>query len=303
MSYASEPMSQLQTSIYVLIATLILIAACGKPTIPVTQVSDPVNSKSAEPVHVEDATVDFEGVSFRYDANTFGDLKYEVVPVYPLHAPDEKPDGVAPEHILFTFALGREYSKAHIAVYPLNEFPEAYSVSPELIKGMKEKIEGLRKVLQDPSFRLDDEIPRLPYRDAGDNFYVKVRHFDFENGDGIIFVTHWMHGLDLVSNRNLLYRFEGVTRDGKYYVTGEMPVSVNFLPDDTPNEFEGYTYENLYDFSGDPKTYNDRNPTQRYRNYMESISNRLEKLQSREFSPNLEKFESVISSLQITDRK
>ena len=86
MSYASEPMSQLQTPVYVLIATVILTAACGKPTIPVTQVTDPVNTKSAEPAHAEDATADFEGVSFRYDANTFGEVKYEVVLAQPLQA-------------------------------------------------------------------------------------------------------------------------------------------------------------------------------------------------------------------------
>ena len=299
MSYASEPMFQLQTRVYVLMVGVILIAACTKPTIPITQVSDPVKTKSAEPAHVEDATVDFEGVSLIYDANTFGEVKYEVVPARPLESPDDKPDYVAPEYVLFTFELGRESAEAEIAVYPLNDFPVVYSVSPDLIELMREKLDGLKRVLQDSSYRLDDEIPQLPYRDASDNFYVKVRHLDFNDGEGIIFVTHWMQGLDLVSNRNLVYRFVGITRDGKYYVTGEMPVSVDFLPDDTPREFEGYTYENLY---GVPD-HSNNSLTPRYKTYIESITTRLEKLQPRDYSPNLEKFESVISSLQVSDKK
>lgn len=281
-------------SISILIISGIFLG-CGTTKVPVTELSDPDNSKNSDAqLHVSEETIDFEGVSFRYDASTFGEVKWETVPAVPLERPDDKPDFAGPAHVLFTFALGREDGKARIAVYSLPEFPKAYSVSPRTVNFFNEEIAGLRKALKNPSFRLDEEIPHLPYRDASDNFYVKVREFDFEGGDGIIFVTHWSHEADLVSNRNLLYRFEGITHDGKFYVTAELPVSVDFLPDNTPSEFEGYTYENLFSFGGDSKT-----AAKRYKTYLESITSRLEKLQPADFSPNLEKFESVIASLRI----
>jgi hypothetical protein len=279
-------------------ACFLLIAcflSCNiKPEIRSNEGSLESKSESAEEAIPSEQAVDFEGVSFTYDPRVFGDVKKEVVPEVKLKEPDEKPDEVAPQHIRFEFEFGREYSKARIAVFPLEGFEDVYGVSPDSVANMKEYIAGLRKVVNDSSFRVDGQIPHLEFRDASDNFYVKVRDFDFPSGDGVLFVTHWEHGVDFVTNRNLLYRFEGITADGKYYVTAQAPVSVAFLPDDSPREFEGFTEEDLMEFMRNSKV-----AVAKHKKYIESISTRLEKLTSSDFSPNLEKFEAIISSLKI----
>ena len=252
-------------------------------------------SESVEEAVASDQAVDFEGVSFHYDPRVFGDVKKEVVHEHKLEDPTYKPDHVAPEYIQFEFEFGREdSSKARIAVYPLDRFDDAYAISPQMVKYINDHIAGLRKALKDPSFRLDGQIPHLEYEDSWDEFYVKVRDFDFPSGSGIIFVTRWSIESELMSNRNLIYRFEGITSDGKFYVTAEMPVSVAFLPDDMPTEFEGYTYENLY--KGDS---NSKDAEARIDEYRKSITTRLENLSSNDYSPNLEKLEAIISSFRI----
>jgi len=260
------------------------------------------NEGALEPKHdsVEEAvpsdqSVDFEGVSFTYDPRVFGDVKKEVVPESKLDDPSFRPDDVAPEHVLFEFEYGREYNKARIAVYPLDKFDDVYAISPQMVESINKQIAELRKVLADLSFRPNGQIPHLEFEDSSDDFYVKARDFDFPSGSGIIFVTHWNIENDLISNRNLIYRFEGITADGKFYVTAETPVSVAFLPDDSPQEFEGYTYDNLFKESANSKAARAR--IEEYRN---SISTRLEKLNSNDYSPNLEKFEAIISSLKVT---
>lgn len=243
-----------------------------------------------------EVSVEFEGVSFSYDPRVFGSVTNNIVPEHKLVNPSFRPDGVAPECIQFEFELGRKDvgAGARIAVYPLDRFDDVYATSPHMVGVIKKEIAGLRKVLKDASFRLGREIPHLEWRDAGDDLYVKVRDFDFPTGSGVIFVTHWSIEPTLLSNRNLIYRFEGITADGKYYVTAETPVSVAFLPDDEPEEFEGYTYRNLYGENS-----NSKDGAARIEMYRSSILMRLEELNSNDYSPNLEKFERIISSLRI----
>ena len=240
--------------------------------------------------------VQFDGVSFRYDPNVFGDVKNEIVPECRLEKPDSRPDYVAPAHVRFTFDLGSEHNKAELSVYPLAEFPTVYAVNSEMVDSIRDQIKILKLVLKNQSYRdADGDIPHLPYRDASDTFFVKVRRLDFSGGKGIVSVTHWTHGVDLVSNRNLLYRFEGITDDGKYYVTAETPVSVTFLPNGSVEEFEGFTWQMIIEAGqGNPSS------KKRYDAYIESITNRLEKLGPNDFQPHLEKFESIIKSLKVT---
>jgi hypothetical protein len=275
-----------------------MLSACSyRPAIRSNEGSLEPKHESVEEAVPSDQSVDFEGVSFTYDPRVFGDVKKEVVPEHKLEDPTDKPDYVEPKNVRFDFEFARRPSEANarIAVYPLDQFDDAYSISPHMVGVMKERITGLQKALKDPSFRLLGQIPHLEFADASDDLYVKIREFDFPSGDGIIFVTHWNSELSLISNRNLVYRFEGITADGKYYVTAETPVSVAFLPDDSPLEFEGYTDENLYYGNS-----NSRDSEARIEKYRNSIATRLEKLNSNEFSPNLEKFEAIISSLKIT---
>ena len=53
------------------------------------------------------------------------------------------------------------------------------------------------------------------------------------------------------SNRQLRYIFEGLTDDEKYYVLAEMPVSVDFLPKDSSDEYEGYKIPEGEKFNGE----------------------------------------------------
>lgn len=276
------------------LASMFVLACNMRPVVRSNEGALEPKSESAEETIPSEQAVDFEGVSFNYDPRVFGDVTKEVVPEHKLEDPTYKPDGVAPECIQFEFEVGREYSKARIAIYPLDGFDDVYAINPNMVKMITGDITGLRRVLKDPSFRLGRAIPHLEYRDASDDFYVKVRDFDFPNGSGIIFVTHWSIENDLISNAHLIYRFEGITTDGKFYVTAEAPVSVAFLPDDSPNEFEGYTHENLYTANS-----NSEETTARIEKYRKSITTRLEKLNSNDFSPALDKFEAIIASLKI----
>ena len=252
-----------------------------------------VEASSQQKPSGQDKAVEFKNVSFRYDPDVFGKVQSETIAAQALDEPGDKPDGVAPEYVNFAFEFGREDNPAHISVYPLNDYAKAYSANSRLVKTVQQKLKGLKEVIKDPSYRLEGEIPHLPFRDASDNFYVRVKQFNFVGGKGVIFVTHWTHGAALVSNKNLVYRFEGLSDDGRYYITAETPVSVRFLPFEPPDKFEGFTYEHLFE------AYRRAEMKRRYDDYLKSITDRLKKLEPVDFYPNLESFEAMIASLKV----
>jgi hypothetical protein len=284
-------MKQICTFVSLVTLTVAVCASCQGHTEQKSQAAVTVNAPTVEPSG--EKRVEFDGVSFSYDSKVFGDVENEIVPVYPLEEPDYKPDRVAPKHLHFMFALGRPDRNAHLSVYPLDEFPKVYSVNPEFVKAMERQIEALKRVLKDPTHRYRNEIPHLPFEDVSHSFYVRVRHFNFVNGRGVLFVTHWAHGYEFVSNRNLIYRFEGIVNDGRHYVTAETPLAVTFLPAESPVEVEGLTWKELVNADENAEA------GRRQQIYIKTITDRLEKLGPSEFQPHLEKFESIIRSLKI----
>lgn len=113
---------------------------------------------------------DFEGVSFTYNPQIFGEVRSERVAAHPLENSTDKPDSVAPAYRLFTFDLSTPYSNMEIAVYPIDDFPKMYAVNKSSVEASKKQNEYLRKVLKDKNFHVENQIPFLPFRDAHQTF-------------------------------------------------------------------------------------------------------------------------------------
>ena len=235
--------------------------------------------------------VNFKGVSFNYNPQIFGAVKSEEVTEYALPDATYKPDGVEPQHRLFTFDLTTDFGEMYIAVYPIDDFPRMYAVNKSSVKALEKEVNGFKKVLKDKNFRIENQIPYLRFIDSTQVFQVKVKHFPFQNGKGILFLTFWDTQVELPSNRQLRYVFEGLSDDGKYYVLAEMPASVSFLPDDSSEEYEGYkiNWNKLQD----------KVEMKRFAEVNKKIAARLEKLPQNQFKPELKYFEEIISSLKI----
>jgi hypothetical protein len=234
--------------------------------------------------------VEFKGVSFRYNPEIFGEVRVEEVAEYPLKEETDKPDYVEPRHLSFRFGLAADSSVANIEIFPIEDFPRMYAVNKDSVKMMKEEIEAFKKILKNKNYRVKGQIPYLRFLDAHQVFQAKVKHLGFQNGSGIFFVTYWDIESALLSNERLRCTFEGLTDDGKNYVLAEIPVSVAFLPKSQPDEFEGFKEDDFY-----KKDTGER----RYRQYVSSITKRLENLPPEQYEPNLKSIEEMISSLKI----
>ena len=231
-------------------------------------------------------------VSFDHNPSVFGGFEREVVAEYRLQEPDHKPDGVAPRHVKIETASGRDGRNTVVEVYPLEGFLPMYAANGELAEWVNEKIESLKVVMENKDHRLRGEIPHLPYADVSQDTIAQVRHVPFKNGKGVLFVMSWSHGIEFVNNDRLFYRYEGLTDDGKFYVTAEMPIRVAFLPEDEgANKVDGYTWEELVTDTGT----NSERPVK----YLADVTERLERLRDKDFTPALHQFEALVRSIKV----
>jgi len=237
--------------------------------------------------------VDFKGVSFSYNPQIFGAAEFEEVAEFPLENESDKPDNVAPRHLLLTLKKSNR-REAVIAVYPIRDFRRVWKPVEKNTKYIfDDELENLRKVIKNTKFRRGGrEIPYLLYYDAHQTFNAKVKSFSFQSGKGIFFLSQINQDVMLVNNDRLTYYFQGITGDGKHFVLAEFPVKVSFLPDSwRAEEFEDYQIPAYF--------YADKTNQKRYDQYISKITKRLENLPPDQYEPNLKRFEEIISSLKI----
>lgn len=121
---------------------------------------------------------------------------------------------------------------------------------------------------------------------------AKVKNASFQSGKGVFFLTQNVQEKDIVNNGHLEYDFQGISRDGKYYLLAQHSARVSFLPDDYHvGKFEDYTMPDTIKRS--------ESEEKEYDKYIVKITKRLENLPADQFEPNLNESEKIISTLKI----
>lgn len=264
------------------------------------------------------------GVSFTYDASLASDVKAEVA------RPEGcgKPGDVLPTHVAFTLA---GYPKPHespfmqppeIRVFPVAEYRRALAAcekemaatiigsSPPLsyvsdfddevrtLKALSAARPGpralgawLRKKSRGREY-LRGRMPLVPMYDVGEALRAKVSYVDFRGGSGVAFVTQYTIEDTLVSNQALAYVFQGLTRDGQYYVSAAFPVAAPFLPSD-------YTEREAARLGLNQAVLSDTKLERRYKNYLARTARRLEALPPGDYRPGLGLLNDLLRSLDV----
>jgi Leucine rich repeat/Leucine Rich Repeat len=229
---------------------------------------------SEEPI----TTVEFHGVQFEFTSSLAESVWPEIGAALP---PSEGGAWVNPEHIRFTFA-GHTKPESfrfdwvgpaghpQILIYPAQEF----STMSEIAKG---EIEAMQRLLEARPPVPEGEIPLLPLYNNGQVFHAQVQYLDFQHGSGVRFITHYTQEVvGRLTKENVFYTFQGLTRDGKYYVAAFFPITSPGLRDEMVEEpWEVAQARLVEDIQ-----------------YLDSLS-------SQAFTPELELLDSVIQSLVV----
>ena len=235
--------------------------------------------------------VAYGNVTLEFDPGLAKDFIAETAPAVPLVDKTDKPDGVAPAHVEITLrdsyaaALGREagspYALPRIFVFPASD-PADPRFDDEF-PTMRGAVAGLGKLLGRRAGSVAESIPFLPWADERQLFIGRKRLIRFRNGRGVLFLTQYDQEEGPVSNEYLVYTFQGLTDDNRWYVSAVFPVSAPGLPA-PPGAAGSASFRAGYD------------------RYMKQTTDRLNRLPAKRFVPNLSLLDGVIRSLKVAPR-
>lgn len=287
---------------FVLLLSLLSISGCNKAE-PTKSTAKSEQAPQIESLQGSEKRISFEGISFTYDSSLFSEMKPGIAAAAPLQDPSDKPDYVAPKHIAFRFK--GDYAKKHkqsffnpkIAIYPVDEYKQAFSKSKEYVDNLEKEIEKLKALLAQQSDTVKGEIPYIPFIDAGQAFHAHTKRVGFQNGKGILFLTQYNIEPSLINNQGLTYIFQGLTEDGKYYVLATFPVSVSTFPNNTEAKSHlGYTLPESF--------YKNADANQKaYDEYLVKVTRELEGLSRDKIDPDLTVFEKLVRSIRVEGNK
>lgn len=200
------------------------------------------------------------------------------------------PWAIAPQHtkiVLDNYSGLTTFLDATIRVYPADEFS---AVSDQV----KENIRKLRGLI-DKTLPLEKEnIPSIPFFNAGKVIASQMQIISFKNGAGVRLITQYDNGIVAINKEELFYNFQGLTSDGKYYIIVILPSTPDFLPyDSTQHTIDSPT---ALDF---PPYYNPNATADDLTAYFTAVTDKLNSLTPQDFRPSLSTLDELTQSLSI----
>ena len=278
---------------------VLTLAACGSPAtaIPATEVPasptplpatpiPPTEVPAATPTSPEVTPLTYGPLSFVLPEGLASGISGSQLP--PAEGEGIPPWEVTPGHTRITlegYPLQDKFHQPQIFVYPASAYAE-------LFPGAFESIHRLDNILYDPAgINLNQPLPLVPFFNAAQVFASNVQAVSFQGGGGVRFVTEYAQAPVPVNNHDLFYNFQGLSRDGNYYIIAIFPVTA-------PNLAETSDPAALVPAGGVafPDT-NSSNPD--FQGYYAAITDLLNGTAPEAISPSLSQLDALIQSMQI----
>lgn len=183
------------------------------------------------------------------------------------------------------YILQGKFHQPKIYIYPT----QAYA---EMVPPAFESLHRLNNILGNSSAPISPEqLPGVPFFNAQQVFASNIQGISFQNGSGVRFLTQYAQYTAPVNNHELFYHFQGVTRDGAYYVIAIFPVNAQLLAD---------TSSPLAALPPGGIAYPDTNdPNSDWQGYYTAISNQLNAASLDTFTPAIHQLDALIQSMEI----
>ncbi len=257
----------------VLLLVSISLAACSPASLSQAQ-SDPLNTTIPPLNEAANGTIS-ESLHYRLDPALASSAS--VVKIEPVASTSEssywEPAPVYRRMTLEGYAVSEHVFKPQIFVYPVEEFK---SVNPAAAK----EIERLQAVLA--SAQELQGMPFLPLVNAAHPMTARFEKLNFQNGQGIRYLTQLSQGINPINNYELIYTYQGLTGDGKYYIAAILPVTNPALPAD--GQLSNTAREEL---------------AKSYQGYLADTSSTIASALADSFTPDLSKLDALMSSFEI----
>lgn len=182
---------------------------------------------------------------------------------------------ILPEHRILTlegYPVAEHLLKPQIFVYPLAELAS-------FNEGANQIALDLEKLLNDEN--VGEHLPFLPLFNAAQVMHAQVEFIQFKNGQGVRYLTQFDQAPIPLNNYELIYTFQGITSDGKYYVSAVLPVTHPDLPENNQISLE-------QEFV-----------VEKFMNEMAESIQKLEGYSMDSFQPSLSQLDALIQSIEV----
>jgi hypothetical protein len=264
------------------------IPALENPTqIPASATSIPATvAPTSQPPSVDGITVTYgplgfvlpSGIASGFVGDQFSRVEGDSV------APWE----VTPGHTQITldgYLLQGKFHQPQIFVYPAASYAEMYPAAFE-------SIHRLDNILYDPAGpNLNQPLPAVPFFNAAQVFASNVQVVSFQGGSGVRFITEYAQNFAPVNNYDLFYHFQGLSRNGAYYIIAIFPITAPMLAESSdPGAIlppGGVAFPDL------------NNPNSDMQGYYASVTNLLNTTSPDAFTPTISQLDALIQSMLI----
>ena len=193
-----------------------------------------------------------------------------------------------PGHLLVSlgdyYVLQGKTHQPQIAVYPALEYAE-------LVPAAFEAIHRLDNILYGSVNPEPGNLPAAPFINAQQSFASNIQVLSFQNGSGVRFVTQYDQYAAPANNQDLFYQFQGVTRDGAYYIVAIFPLTTPVLAEtsaaDAPLPEGGIVYPDMMDTNAD------------FPGYYAAVTGLLNAQPPEAFTPTLDQLDALVQSMLV----
>jgi hypothetical protein len=183
---------------------------------------------------------------------------------------------VLPEYTRVTlqgYPISSHLMQPQILIYPANELGKVNEGAGKVVSSLQSLLLSPQEVTP---------MPFLPLFNAMQVMHTQVQPLDFKSGLGLRYLTEFDQGMIPINNHELIYTYQGLTSDGKYYVAAVLPVTHPSLPAD--GEVTGK----------EPPEFTSDFPT-----YLADVVKTLNPQAAKTFTPDLTQMDALMSSLEI----
>ena len=175
------------------------------------------------------------------------------------------------EITLTGYILSDRFFTPHIDIYPVQRYSE---LVPDVIPTQVAALQAL--IAGGPTGTKG--LPFLPVFNASQEFFAMYQVLPFASGNGIRFLTQYSQFADPINNHEIFYTYQGLTADGKYWVSATLPISNPLLPADGTN-----------------------NPpnAQNWDSYLAALAAQLNATSPQSYSPTIPMLDALIGSISI----
>ena len=169
----------------------------------------------------------------------------------------------------------------YMVIYPVEEYVNLWQDAGD--ETIAKTVTALQTLLAEQPAASAAPMPILPPPGAVNDLAVQTQYIDFGSGNGVRFVGRLSQDASPVLNGQTDYYVQGLTEDGRFYVSMRWPVTTSALP----GSMEEMTPEQQQAIENDFAT------------YMQQTTDMLNGLEPSDRAPNLTDLDAVFKSLSI----